>query len=333
MIKDKRIFMKRIVTIGGGTGSYTVLSGLKNLPDVSLTALVSMADDGGSNKTMRDELGVLPPSDVRLCLVALSEHTDIVRKLMLYRFSEGSLAGQTFGNIFLAALEKTTGDFGEGVEVASEILKVRGTVLPITKDKAELVAELNNGEIISGEHNIDEMDFNGNKIKKLFYKNAVSLNKKAQDAILSADYMVLGPGDLYTSLIPNFIVDGFQETILNSKAKIIIPINLTNKHGHTMGWRTSDYVSNIEKYIGKPADFILINNETPTLEQTELYKAEERGDALIEDDLQDSRAVRAPLLSHTIFTNAKADAMKRSFIRHDSDKLAQVIEKIINKTR
>src|SRR3954467_4466036 len=114
--------MKNIVTIGGGTGSYTVLSGLKNLPDVSLTALVSMADDGGSTGVLMDELGVLPPGDVRQCLVALSEHSDIVRELMNYRFSEGTLLGHSFGNIFLAALEKVTGNFVRGVEVASEIL-------------------------------------------------------------------------------------------------------------------------------------------------------------------------------------------------------------------
>ena len=129
---------KNIVTVGGGTGSYTVLSGLKHLPNVSLTALVSMSDDGGSTGVLRDELGVLPPGDVRQCLVALSEHSEIVRKLMNYRFENGGLAGHSFGNIFLAALEKVTGDFVKGVEIASETLKVNGTVVPITKNKAQL---------------------------------------------------------------------------------------------------------------------------------------------------------------------------------------------------
>ncbi|KKQ43958.1 MAG: hypothetical protein US64_C0020G0004 [Candidatus Nomurabacteria bacterium GW2011_GWC1_37_9] len=118
--------MTNIVTIGGGTGSYTVLSGLKNLPDVSLSALVSMSDNGGSTGVLRDELGVLPPGDIRQCLVALSEHSEIVRSLINYRFSEGTLKGHSFGNIFLAALEKVTGDFVKGVEIASEILKVKG---------------------------------------------------------------------------------------------------------------------------------------------------------------------------------------------------------------
>ena len=321
--------MKHIVTIGGGTGSYTVLSGLKNIPDVSLTALVSMADDGGSNKIMRDELGVLPPSDVRLCLVALSEHSDVVRKLMLYRFSEGTLAGHTFGNIFLAALQKITGDFGQGVEIASEILKVKGAVVPITKDKADLSLMLSDGSIILGEHHIDETNLENLSIDKFFYKDAVNLNENARQAILNADYIVIGPGDLYTSLIPNFIVNGFKDALQKSKAKIILPINLTNKQGHTMRWRASDYVFNIEKYSGKMADFILINNEMPSKEQVEQYKSEERGEVLIEDDLKDKRVIRAPLLSHLIFTNSKADTMKRSFIRHDSEKLAECIKKII----
>src|SRR3989338_1741596 len=125
--------MKNIITVGGGTGSYTVLSGLKNIPDISISALVSMADNGGSTGVLRDELGVLPPGDVRQCLVALSDHSDIVRKLINYRFNEGSLLGHNFGNILLAALEKVTGDFIKGVEIASEILKVKGLVIPVTK--------------------------------------------------------------------------------------------------------------------------------------------------------------------------------------------------------
>src|SRR3990167_7036853 len=167
---------KSIVTVGGGAGSYTILSGLKNIPDIRLTALVSMADDGGSTGMLRDELGVLPPGDVRQCLVALSEHTDTVRQLMNYRFSEGSLSGHSFGNILLAALEKVTGDFVTGVEVASEILKVKGKVIPITRDNAELSALLSDGTLAEGVVDVDGANFEKSALKKIFYKNEIKLN-------------------------------------------------------------------------------------------------------------------------------------------------------------
>src|ERR1035437_186135 len=264
--------MRNIVTIGGGTGSYTVLSGIKNIPNVTLTALVSMADDGGSTGVLRDELGVLPAGDVRQCLVALSEHSDIVRKLMNYRFNEGTLKGHSFGNIFLAALEKVTGDFVKGVEIASEILKVKGRVVPITKNKAELSIMLSNEKIILGENKIQDANIQDAGIKNIFYKNEVELNENAREAILKADYIIIGPGNYYCSVIPNLIVQGFKEVIIESKAKIIFPINLTNKLGHTTGWKVSSYVNDVEKYLGKLVDVILVNNEEPSREQIERYK-------------------------------------------------------------
>lgn len=327
---------KNIVTVGGGTGSFTVLLGLKNIPDISLTALVSMADDGGSNGVLRDELGVLPSSDIRLCLVALSEHTEIVRKLIIYRFENGTLSGLNFGGILLAALEKVTGDFATGVEIASEILKVKGKVVPITKDNAKLSVVFKDGTTIEGETNIDHAILEEKNIEKIFYKNQVNLNENAKSAIEKADYIILGPGDYFTSIIPNLIVEGFKEAISKSKAKIILPINLTNKQGHTMFWKASDYVRVMEKYLGKSADFILVNTEMPSKEQVEHYKLKEGDGVLVPDDLKDERIIRAPLLSHLLsdsfFTNTKADklANTRSFIRHDSKKLAECIQEIIN---
>jgi uncharacterized cofD-like protein len=323
--------MKNIVTIGGGTGSYVVLSGLKKLPDVSLTALVSMADDGGSTGVLRDELGVLPPGDVRQCLVALSEHDEIVRKLMNYRFDEGTLKGHNFGNIFLAALEKVTGDFVKGVEVASEILKVKGSVVPVTKNKAALSILLKNGALIEGENKINHSNIQNGEIEKIFYKDSVELNPTAKKALLEADYIVLGPGNYYCSVLPNIIVNGFREAIIESKAKIILPINLTNKLGHTTNWKISNYVNDIEKYLGKLVDVVLVNDEIPSEEQIERYKLKEGEGFLVEDDFKDDRVIRTPLLSHLVFERASADVFSsvRGFIRHDSEKLAKSIEKIM----
>jgi uncharacterized cofD-like protein len=295
--------MKNIVTIGGGTGSYTVLSGLKNIPDINIVALVSMADDGGSTGILRDELGVLPPGDVRQCLVALSEHSEIVRKLMNYRFKAGTLRGHSFGNIFLAALEKVTGNFIEGVEIASEILKVKGRVIPITNNKATLSILLKNGELVEGENKINHSDLENFGIEKVFYKNNVKLNENAEQAMLKADYIIVGPGNYYCSIIPNLIVNGFKETILASKAKIILPVNLTNKQGHTKHWGASAYIKDIEKYLGRSVDIILMNNERPSLEQLEHYKLQEGDGVLIKDDLKDRRIIRKPLLSNLIIKN------------------------------
>lgn len=325
--------VKKIVTMGGGTGSYTVLSGLKNLPDVSLSAIVSMADDGGSTGVLMDELGILPPGDVRQCLVALSEHSELVRELMNYRFSEGTLNGHSFGNIFLAALEKVTGDFVKGVEIASEILKVKGVVIPVTDNKAKLSMLLKNGDLIEGEHKITHSDIQEIGIKNISYEGNVKLNKNARQAILEADYIILGPGNYYSSVIPNLIVDGFKETILESKAKIIFPVNLTNKHGHTKDWTVNDYVRDIEIYLGKKVDIILVNSEPPTKEQAEVYKIQEGDGVLVKDDINDERVIREPLLSHLLPKLSKADilASTRSFIRHDSQKLADCVKKIIIK--
>lgn len=328
------MIMKNIVTVGGGTGSYTILSGLKNLENISLTALVSMADSGGSTGVLRDELGVLPTGDVRKCLVALSEHTDIVRELVNYRFSKGILSGHTFGNIFLAALEKVTGDFAQGVEIASEILKVKGVVIPITKNQAKLCILFSNGKLIEGETKIDRANLQDKNIEKIFYKDDVELSENARNAILQADYIVFGPGDYYTSIIPNLIVNGFKEALKKSRAKIILAVNLTNKRGHTMHWKVSDYVKTLELYLKKPINFILVNNEAPSKNQIKRYNLEEGDGVLIEDDLKDKRVVRGSLLSHVFFANDKADKLEdvRSFIRHDSQKLAECINKIIKNT-
>ncbi len=321
------------MTIGGGTGSYTVLSGLKNLKNVELNALVSMADDGGSTGVLMDELGILPPGDVRQCLVALSDHTDIVRSLMNYRFKNGTLKGHSFGNIFLAALEKVTGDFVHGVEVASEILKVKGSVVPVTNNPAELCIMLNNRSVLKGENKINHSNIQERGIKKVFYKNHVALNKNADSVLLKADYIVLGPGNFYCSIIPNLIVDGAKDAIIKSKAKIIFPVNLTNKHGHTRGWSAGDYVKDVEQYLGRRVDIILINNQAPSRAQLKAYKLQEGDGVLVKDDLKDARVIRAPLLSTSIVRFNKADKIQhtRSFIRHDSQKIAACIQKIISK--
>lgn len=325
--------MKKIVTVGGGTGSYTILSGLKHIPDVEITALVSMADDGGSTGVLRDELGVLPPGDVRQCLVALSEHSDVVRKMMSYRFVEGSLSGHSFGNIFLAALEKVSGDFAQGVEIASEILKVKGKVVPITKNKAELVVTLTDGTQLFGENVLNHASIEEKGVAHIGYKESVSINEHARNAISDADVLILGPGNYFCSIVPCVITEGFREALKNTRAKIIFPVNLTNKHGHTMHWSVTDYVTSMEEYIGRAIDYVLINNEFPGEQQVEAYEIHEGDGVLVVDDYTEQNAIRAPLLSHAIIQKVDGDKIHdmRSFIRHDSGKAAEAIMNIVSK--
>ncbi len=321
------ISMKNIVTVGGGTGSYTLLRGLKKYNDIHINAIVSMADDGGSTGRLRDELGVLPPGDVRQCLVALSEHTETVRKLMNYRFEEGSLTGHNFGNIFLAALEKVAGTFASGVSVAGEILKIKGEVIPVTEDIATLAIKLKNGDILIGENSINHGNVQSFGVESIYFENDVRLNRHARDAIMHADLIVLGPGNLYCSLLPNLIVNGFKEALKDSRAKIVIPINLTNKKEHTENWGVSDYVNEIEKIIDRKVDIILINNNSPSKEQIELYKIKEGDGVMVLNNMNDARILEKDLLSQEIINFDKSDTVQeiRSFIRHNSDKLAKEI--------
>ena len=212
---------KNVVTIGGGTGSFALLSGLKKYP-VNISAIVSMADNGGSTGILRDELGVLPPGDVRQCLVALSESSEVLRELMNYRFESGSLKGHSFGNIFLSALEKIKGKFSKGVGEISKILKVKGTVIPVTNDNVHLYIKLRNGKVLKGQEELDnnkEIRIVG--IDKVFFKRQAKANLIAIKSIEEADYIIVGPGDFYGSIIPNFLVKGISEAISRSKAKVI----------------------------------------------------------------------------------------------------------------
>ncbi len=321
--------MKNIVTVGGGTGSYTVLSGLKNLKNVSLTALVSMADDGGSTGVLRKKWKVMPAGDVRQCLAALSG-----KEFLNNRYTWGPLKNHKIGNVFLGVLEKITGDFNTGLKILSFLLNAKGKIVPVTLDYATLCAETMDGKIITGEDKIDTQNFQANNgkntLKRIFYKEEVKLNPDAKRAILGAGYIVLGPGNLYCSIIPNFITEGFREAIKRSPAKIILMRNLVNRQNHTMGWGTKEHVAIIEKYLGRRVDVILINKEEFSVLQKERYMKDGGEQIFILEDLEDPRIIRSDLLSSMIFIQSKDDEVKRSLIRHDSDKLASVIDRIIN---
>lgn len=322
--------MKKIVVIGGGTGSFTVLTGLKNF-EVDLSAVVSMADDGGSTGVLRDELGVLPPGDVRQCLVALSNSSRLMRSMMNYRFENGGLGGHNFGNILLSTLEKVTGSFEKAIEEAGKILSIKGKVLPVTTNPVRLHMILDNNQLLHGEKEILLSNETLIGFRNIYLEPFPKANPHAIDEIMNADLIVFGPGGLYTSLIPNLLVDGVSKALRETKAKKIFVVNLMNKRAQTPGFMASNYLSEIKRFIGKDVfDFILVNHKRPASELIEAYSAESQ---FVENDLKnDARVIAADLISNEKSEYSKSDAISstRALIRHDPKKIADEIMKILN---
>lgn len=320
--------MKKVIVIGGGTGNFVVLSSLKDY-DFDLTAIVSMADDGGSTGILRDELGVLPPGDVRQCLVALSKSSTLMRNLINYRFEEGTFAGHSFGNLLLSALEKVTGSFEQAVEAAGKILRIKGRVIPVTTTKTRLKMLLTNGKLLNGEREVNASHEIEQGYEKIYLEPAAKADQHAIEAILSADIILLGPGGLYTSLIPNLLVHGIADAIKNAHARKILIANLMNKRGHTTSFTIQSYVAELVKFIGGDIfDIILLNNGTPKRSLIEVYKKEGE---LLSASSNDSRIIREDLLSDEIKEAQTKDLiLNRNLIRHDSKKLGMALIKIID---
>lgn len=292
--------MKNIVCIGGGTGSAAVLRALKDRAHVALIA--SMADDGGSTGVLRREEHVLPPGSVRPALVALAPPSPL-RDAFAFRFHNG----HGFGNLFLGALEKTTGSFEKAIAVAGDVLKVKGDIFPVTLDDVRLVAELNDGTILQGEHEIDVPHGDRAAIKRVWLTPEARMNPRAAEAIARADLIIIGPGDLYTSVIPNFLVGGISEAVKQSKAKKVYLCNLMTKHGETDGYSAENFVKAIETYI--PVDVIVCNNKMPNKALLARYR-----EAKSEFVKPSNKYTSADLLAED------------GFIRHDSgEKLARVL--------
>jgi uncharacterized cofD-like protein len=321
---------KKIVTIGGGTGHFTVLSGLKK-HDIDISAIVSMADDGGSTGILRNELGVLPPGDIRQCLVALSDAPEVMRDLFLYRFGVGGLTGHNFGNLFLSAMQKVTNRFEDAVALTGKILNIKGRVIPVTVEPMTLMAEYNSGKILKGEDKIAR--FKKEKVKKVFLEQEAHTSFEAVQAILSADLVVLSPGDLYTSLLPNFLALGMSEALRRTNAKIAYVINLMSKRGETDGFGAYDFLLELEKYLGvNVIDHILVNTALPSEEMMGLYKKE--GEFFINPELDKLgqtryKVITGDFLNQIVFEKNPADKLKRSILRHDSDKLARALLNLI----
>jgi len=313
---------KKVVAIGGGTGLFPVLSGLKKYFE-NPTAILTMADDGGSAGILREEFSILPPGDVRRALINLSESKNAaLLELIGYRFKEGSgLAGHSFGNLFLTALTRITGDFEKAIEEASKILEVRGSIIPVTTSLSRLVAELEDGTLIKGETNIDiPQSHNRKKIKRVWLEPKTKANPRAIKAIGEADLIIIGPGDLYTSLIPNLLPEGVSKALATTKAKVLYIVNCMTKSGETNGFTASTFVQKISEYLPKGTiDYIAINTTKPTPARLKPYAQENSWQVEIDEkNLSDGPT---PLYADLL--------LAKGLMRYDPEKLATLIKLIV----
>ena len=307
------------MVIGGGTGVFTELSGLKHY-FTDLSAIVAMTDDGGSTGILREEFGILPPGDIRRALVALAGNSDkTLAELFNYRFSEGSgLSGHSFGNLMLTALERITGSFEAAVAEAGRILQINGQVIPVTLQPARLFAKLQSGQVIQGETNIDIPKHDPtDRITDLWIEPVVPANPKAVTAIKSADLVILGPGDLFTSVVPNLLVGGVAESLRQTKAAVIYVSNLMTKRGETDRFKASDLLSTMNEYLGRGTiDAVLLNSRQPSSNRLKPYLKEE-SELVIDDLPNEPWVIRADLIR------------SQGFVRHDPSKLGLAIRELV----
>ena len=305
----------KVTGIGGGTGLSTLFRGLRN-EDIDIHGIISVTDDGGSSGRLREGFGILPPGDFRNCLVALSDAEPLLKKLFQHRFDgDNPLSGHSFGNLFILAMEKITGNFETALEESCKILNVKGKLIPSTLDQINLEALMKDGSHIIGESRIQE-NSSGIKNIKLFPKKA-NPNPKSIEIIESSDFIILGPGSLYTSIIPNFLVSGIVEAIHKSKAKKILICNVATQLSETDNFKAENHFKEIQKYTDRlNIDFFVVNSKLDSLG----------------DDFPTSSVVKYGNLEDLGAEIIKKDLMNNSFKgHHDSDKLSQTIMKIINK--
>ena len=333
---------KRIVTIGGGTGPFALLSTLKHLP-CSITAIVTMADSGGSSRRLMDEFGQLPLGDLRQAMVALSRRGALWRSIFAHRFTanraapnsapghsapahgeeQAGVAGHSLGNLIIAALQDINGgNLLHAIEDAQELLDTAGRVLPVTLSHTTLCAELADGAVICGETDIDTR---GERhpgeivpLRRIFLEREVPACEDALRAIRRADVIVIGPGDLYTSVLPNLLVQGVPEAIRESSAQRVYVCNLMTKHGETDGYRASDFVRELHHYLGGPVDRVMAHDGSFPPELLGLYAEKEQHP--VQPDEQNLRALVADCVIEPLLA-----VHHNQLVRHDADKLVRAI--------
>lgn len=329
--------MKKIVAIWGGAGTFNVLYGLKKDENFSLSAIISVADDGGTAGLIRDKYGILPPGDFRRAIAALAKDTRLVRQLFEYKFQdeEWVIGSNKIGNILLTALvDIYDGDFEKAIDILGEMFDVRGQIIPVTLEDVKLGVRFEDGTEIIWEKYIDISDKNDfarshnidqNIVDAWLVGNTGNLNPKAKKAIIEADYIVIWPGDLYTSIVPNLLCSWMREALSQSTWKIIYVCNAMTKRGETTNMEVIDFIDTIEKYIepGK-LDFVIVNNGYISDEIVTKYKEEENKKPVKIKDYSLFEWKSYQVIEHDIVNDADV-------VRHDPTKLGEVLQEIIAK--
>jgi uncharacterized cofD-like protein len=321
MIYEKRQLIHgiKVVSIGGGTGLSTLLRGLKKFTS-NITAVVTVADDGGSSGRLRREMGVLPPGDIRNCLVALADEENLMSALFQYRFADGDcLGGHNFGNLFLVAMTNIAGDFDTAIKQVSNILAIRGRVLPATLSPVSLCAVMDDGDIVEGETSITG---DGRRVEKLYLEPA-DCNPPVEviQTLEEADIIILGPGSLYTSVIPNLLIEGVVDAINKSKAVKVYICNVMTQPGETDGFSASDHIEALIKHTeGLKIDYCIVNGKIPPAPLLEKYKLQNQYP--VTADIEKLKKMNIePILATLISTD--------DLVRHNPEQLAELIIKLV----
>lgn len=336
--------MKKVAVIGGGTGTFVVLSALKALPNVDLTAIVTVADSGGSTGRLRDEFGFLPVGDLRQALAALAagegrgkkeegkreEEKNWIRELLLYRFSKGQgLEGHNLGNLILTALQDMTGSTAKAMEIAAKIFRLHGHIYPITTQNIQLVIEYADGTVEIGEKVLDDdKKHGGDRIVEVRTSPRAKIYQKAKQTIEEADFVIIGPGDLYGSILANFVVEGAKDAVKKSRAKFVYITNLMTRYTQTHNMTAADLTKEVERYLERKIDAIVVNSGRIPKKLTGVYRVQH--EFAVEDDLgDDGRVARQPLVKESEVVGHPSDSTPRSYLRHDPEKLREVLGRII----
>lgn len=321
--KSKKKENPRIVVIGGGTGLSVLLRGLKEHTE-NITAIVTVADDGGSSGRLREDLGILPPGDIRSCLVALANTEPTMERLLQYRFTEGTLKGQSFGNLFIAAMNEIYGNFEMAIKETSNVLSITGKVLPVTLENVNLIAHLDDGTIVEGESKIPEVvKSRGARIERIKMRPEISYPlKESLKSITEADLIVLGPGSLYTSVVPNLLVRDMIDYIDRAKAPVAYICNVMTQPGETDHYTVTDHLEGILKHTHEGfVDYVIANTERVPASVRKRYE-ETAGSVPVNPLKGEGKALKKRNIK---LLEEKLIDIQKDYIRHDSRLLCQLL--------